>query len=101
MLATVTARVAGGTAAQAQPPIVISAARVGEIRDEYQREVLTAPSDDELAALVARDADDEMLYREALLLGLDRGDRAVKWRIVDKMHFLYGDDAGDPETAYR
>ncbi len=52
-------------------------------------------------ALVARDADEEMLYREALALGLDRGDGAVKWRIVEKMHFLFGDDAGDAEAAYR
>ena len=93
----------GGDARTAgvRPPIVISAARVDEIRDDYQRTALAAPTDDELRALVARDADEEMLYREALLLGLDRGDRAVKWRIVDKMHFLYGDAAGDPETAYR
>jgi peptidyl-prolyl cis-trans isomerase C len=90
-----------GAAADGRPPIVISAARVDEIRDDYQRSSLTAPTDDELSALVARDADEEMLYREALLLGLDRGDRAVKFRIVDKMHFLYGDAAGDVETAYR
>src|SRR5262245_36779972 len=101
LLAGVAARVGGGSAADVRPPIVISAARVDEIRDEYQRSSLAPPTDDELRALVARDADEEMLYREALLLGLDRGDRAVKWRIVDKMHFLYGDAAGDPESAYR
>jgi hypothetical protein len=100
LLAGGAARLDGGALTTARPPIVISAARVGEIRDEYQRTLLAAPTDDELAALVARDAEEEMLYREALLLGLDRGDRAVKWRIVDKMHFLYGADAGDPDTAY-
>jgi hypothetical protein len=84
----------------ARAPIVITAARVAALRDDYARTVAT-PSADELAALVAREADEEMLYREALLLGLDRGDRAVKWRLVEKMHFLYGDAAGDAETAYR
>ncbi len=84
----------------ARPPIVITAARVAEIRDDYARDV-GPPTKDELAALVARAADEEMLYREALALGLDRKDRAVKWRIVDKMHFLFGDGAGDVETAYR
>jgi hypothetical protein len=84
----------------ARAPIVITAARIAEIRDDYTRDV-AAPSPAELDALVARAADEEMLYREAVALGLDRGDRAVKWRIVEKMHFLYGDDAGDAETAYR
>jgi hypothetical protein len=81
-------------------PIVISAARVAALRDDYARTV-AAPTAADLAALVAREADEEMLYREALLLGLDRADGAVKWRIIEKMHFLYGDAAGEPETAYR
>ena len=101
LLAALSARTTGTARATARPPIVITAARVAEIRDDYQQTLLTAPTPVELEALVAREADEEMLYREALLLGLDRGDRAVKWRIVDKMHFLYGDDAGDTETAYR
>jgi hypothetical protein len=96
----VSARTTATVAATVRPPIVIAAARVAEIRDEYERTLLTPPTAAELTALIAREADEEMLYREALLLGLDRGDRAVKWRIVDKMHFLFGDAAGDPEAAY-
>jgi hypothetical protein len=92
---------AGGTpSVTPRAPIVITAARIAEIRDDYTRDV-AAPTADELTALVARDADEEMLYREALALGLDRGDGAVKWRIVEKMHFLFGDDAGDAQSAYR
>jgi len=84
-----------------RPPIVITAARVAEIRDEYARSVHAVPTAVELDALVARDAEEEMLYREALALGLDRGDRAVAWRVIEKMHFLYGDAAGDDAQAYR
>lgn len=84
----------------AREPIVITAARVAEIRSDYERSV-SPPTPAELDALVARAADEEMLYREARLLGLDRADGAVKWRIVEKMHFLYGDEAGDADTAYR
>jgi peptidyl-prolyl cis-trans isomerase C len=91
---------AGSASGPLRPPIVITAARVAEIRDDYERTV-GVPTADELTALIARAADEEMLYREALVLGLDRGDRAVKWRIVDKMHFLFGDAAGDTEAAYR
>jgi hypothetical protein len=84
-----------------RPPIVITAARVDAIRDDYARTLQIAPTAEDLDALVAREADEEMLYREALLLGLDRHDRAVKWRIVEKMHFLFGDEAGDADAAYR
>ncbi len=101
LAAFVSARATGTVEPTARPPIVISAARVAEIRDDYTRTLLTPPTPAELDALVAREAEEEMLYREALLLGLDRGDRAVKWRVVEKMHFLFGDDAGDAETAYR
>ena len=86
---------------RARAPIVISAARVAEIRDEYARMMATPPTESELAALVAREADEEMLYREALLLGLDRGDRAVEWRIIEKMEFLYGEAAGDNAESLR
>ena len=89
----------GGPAAR--PPIVITAARVAEIRDDYQRTVRTVPTSTELDALVAREADEEMLYREALLLKLDRGDRAVEWRVIEKMRFLYGDAAGDNAEALK
>ncbi len=82
-------------------PIVITAARVAEIRDDYRRTVEVDPTPTELAALVDREAEELMLYHEALLLGLDRGDRTVEWRVVEKMRFLYGDEAGDNAQAYK
>jgi hypothetical protein len=89
----------GGSAVR--PPIIITAERVAEIRDDYQRNLRTVPTPAELDALVAREAEEEMLYREALLLGLDRGDRAVEWRVIEKVHFLYGDAAGDNAQALK
>jgi hypothetical protein len=85
----------------ARPPVVFTTARVTEIRDDYRRTMRAAPTPAELDALIAREADEEMLYREALLLGLDRGDRAVEWRVLEKMRFLYGDAAGDTAEALR
>ncbi len=84
-----------------RPPIVITAAQVAEIRDDYQHTMHTVPTAVELDALVARAADEEMLYHEALLLHLDRGDRAVEWRIIEKVRFLYGDAAGDNAEALK
>lgn len=100
LLAALQAATRPPDAARGRAPIVISAARIAEIRDDYARS-LAPPSPEELQALVARAADEEMLYREALLLGLDRGDGAVRWRVIEKMHFLYGEEAGDADTAYR
>jgi hypothetical protein len=71
-------------------PIVITAERVAEIRDDYRRTMGSPPTSRELDALLAKEADDEMLYREALLLGIDRGDPAVEFRVIEKMEFLYG-----------
>ena len=87
--------------AASRDPIVITATRIAEIRDDYRRTVGAEPTPSELAALIDREAEEQMLYHEALLLGLDRGDRTVEWRVVEKMRFLYGDDAGDNAQAYR
>ncbi len=90
-----------GGAPPSRAPIVITAERVAEIREDYERSMRAPPTPAELDALVAREADEEMLYREARLLRLDRGDRAVEWRVIEKMRFLYGDAAGDNAEALR
>ena len=82
-------------------PIVITTARIEEIREDYRRTMGTAPTPRELAALISKEADDEMLYREALLLGLDRGDPAVEFRVIEKMEFLYGEATGGGAEALR
>lgn len=46
-------------------------------------------------------ADQEILYREALAHGLDKADRSVKWRLVQKMRFLEGREDDDPDELYR
>lgn len=44
-------------------------------------------------AVLNRYIDDEVLYREALRLGLDQGDHVIRQRLIQKMHFLYRDQA--------
>jgi hypothetical protein len=46
------------------------------------------PTADELAGLVDRFVREEVLVREALALGLDRGDAVVRQRLAQKMTFL-------------
>jgi len=54
------------------------------------------PTREELAPLVEPLIREEILYREALRLGLAEGDALVRERLVDKMRFLTEDRAGAP-----
>ncbi len=84
----------------APPPlgdeIVVSAAVVDGLRADHQRRNGSLPSPDEEAGLVRRYVDGEMLYREALRLGLDRGDIIVRRRMIQKMELL-ADEEGSWE----
>jgi parvulin-like peptidyl-prolyl isomerase len=50
-----------------------------------------APTRDEMRSLVESKVREELLYREALALGLDQGDTIVKRRLAQKMEFLFED----------
>ncbi len=52
---------------------------------------LDAMSDAELAEVIAAYVDEEILYREALELGLEQSDNIIRQRMVQKMTFLIGD----------
>ena len=95
-------RPAPAPAPAGRAPIVITAARIAEIRADYQQTVGSSPTPAELSALIDREADEQMLYQEALMLGLDRNDRTVEWRVVEKMQFLFGEDVVvDKAEAFR
>ena len=83
-------------ASAARAPIVFSPERVEEIRADYtQQSGLAASAADEVA-LIRQALDDELLYREAAALGLDRHDRSVRWRLIQKMQFV-SEDAADAD----
>jgi hypothetical protein len=50
-----------------------------------------SPTSEEMVALVESRVREEILYREALALGLDRNDTIVKRRLAQKMEFLAED----------
>lgn len=52
------------------------------------------PTDEELDGLVGDAVQEEILYREAQRLGLDRGDAIVRRRLAQKMAFMLEDSAG-------
>ncbi len=58
------------------------------VASELKARLGRAPSDEELAAGVERWIDREVLYREALALGLDRDDPVIRDRLVRKVEFI-------------
>ncbi len=78
--------------------IVVSASQVGQVEQAaalLQGRPLTRT---ELEAAIEPTIRDEVLYREALALKLDRDDDEVRRRLVDKMSYLT-QDLADPEPA--
>jgi hypothetical protein len=82
-------------------PILVSLEKLQALPDQYAKIGGREPNLSEEKPMIADFVDDEILYREALVHGLDRGDRSIKWRLVDKMRFLTGREDGDPDELYR
>ena len=53
-----------------------------------------APTPQQLSKLVDNYVAEEMLYRQALAMGLDRDDEIIRRRLIQKMQFLQQDMAG-------
>jgi peptidyl-prolyl cis-trans isomerase C len=69
------------------------------LRQEQMRRTGTPPTAEEEQLLIERYVDDEILYREALALGLDRGDVIVRRRLLQKMEFLAESSEPIPEPT--
>jgi peptidyl-prolyl cis-trans isomerase C len=81
-----------------QERIVVTAEQVAQVRSAASLLNGRAPTDDEVAALVEPTIRDEVLYREALALGLDENDDEVRRRLIEKMSYLT-QDLADPEAG--
>jgi len=74
----------GATSADARTLVVDDATRRG-LAEDFEHEHGRAPSEAELAPIVESWVDQEVLYREGLLRGLDRDDVRVRQRVVSLM----------------
>jgi hypothetical protein len=68
--------------------IVIGPERIEWLATGFQSVWKRPPSDDELSAMIDDFVREEIYYREALALGLDRDDTVVRRRLRQKMEFL-------------
>lgn len=68
--------------------IVVTASQQTALRDAFRAEHGRAPAAAELQARLDRWIEEQVLYREALALGLDRKDLIVHRQLTQKMRFL-------------
>jgi hypothetical protein len=71
--------------------IEVSDAERARISDQWQAQMSRAPTDEELAGLIEQWLREEIYYREALRMGLDRNDIIIRRRLAQKLTFLTED----------
>lgn len=80
--------------------IVVDAVRIRGLQRDYKLANMGRPTEEETRALVDKTINDEILFREGIALGFEQGDRAISWRLVQKMRYLGEDNGDDPATLY-
>lgn len=68
--------------------VVVSEDRIALLTASFERTWMRSPTAAELRGLIDEFVTEEVLYREALALGLDRDDLVVRRRLRQKMDFL-------------
>ena len=76
------------------PTIEISADTIAWLGEGFAKQWHRPPDEQELRGLVADHLREEVLYREALAMGLDRNDTIVRRRMAQKVQFLGEDLSG-------
>ena len=81
--------------------IVVSSQQIELLASLWEKQWRRPPMPEELNGLVESYIREEVLYREALALGLDRDDQVVRRRLAQKIEFLAQDLAtqGEPGEA--
>lgn len=87
-------RLLNGADATPTQSIVVSEARVEALAENFAKTWMRAPGAAELKGLVDDYVAEEVYYREAVAMGLDRDDTVIRRRLRQKMEFVTDDLAG-------
>lgn len=79
--------------------IVIDSALAGRLAKLYEMQTGVQPSKARLDALIDEHIRDEVLFREAIKIGLDQNDEIIRRRLTQKLDFLQRDLVVIPEPA--
>jgi hypothetical protein len=88
-----------GPSPEPSDTIVVGPERIEQLATGFESVWRRPPADDELRAMIDDFVREEIYYREALALGLDRDDAVVRRRLRQKMEFLSDTGAGLLEPA--
>ena len=86
-------------AGAADRQIVVSAADIDRLAAAFTRTWHRPPDPTELQAQIHDYIREEVLYRAALQLGLDKDDSIIRRRLRQKMEFLFEDTVPSPQEA--
>ncbi len=89
----------GGGAGERPDEIVVSAGQIDHLVEIWMKTWQRPPTYDELQGLIEDRVMEEVLYREALALGLDRDDVIIRRRLRQKMEFIADDFAATAEPT--
>jgi len=89
---------AGDDGARTPDEIVVSAGQIASMKTTFARTWQRPPTAAEMSAIVQDYVRDEILYREAVAMGLDKGDTVVRRRMRQKMEFV-SDVAAEAEPT--
>ena len=71
--------------------IVVTADQVAQMESRFSRTWMRPPTQEEMAGLIENHVRDEVYYREAVTMGLDRNDPSIRKRMRLKLEFLLED----------
>ena len=77
----------------AQPEIVVSEGQIQALLLNFEKVWQRSPSSEESEGLIRNHIREEVLYREALAMGLDKDDAIIRRRLRQKIEFLSEDIA--------
>ena len=91
----------GASESNAPKQIVLTLDDLQQLEMVFQSQWRQQPTPEQFDALVETKVKEEVLYREALALGLDKDDEIVKRRMAQKMQFIAEDvaNAHEPDAA--
>jgi len=84
---------------QSKDIIVISPSDINRLAYLFEKTWQRPPNDQELRGIVNENLKEEVLYREALKLGLDKDDTVVRRRMRQKMEFIIDDISEQTEPT--
>lgn len=87
------------TVTESDNEIVVTQADIDRLVASWQRSWNRLPSPTEVQQLIASYVEEEVLYREALAMGLEKDDPVVRRRMAQKLKFLFEDIATPAEPT--